>query len=329
MHALLRCSARVFWTTLSAFLLAAAWAAPAAAEFDGCQDSGSEPMTRADRNATLNYLRDTGRNGSAMAEYMEKDRIPICYGRTPKGKSGYYLSKKKRIAGWTRDSSSIVLHDDLKSASPESVGETLYHEYVHRLQDKAGAFHGDCPTHSKKGFDKAMGYLESETGSGAIDETVKYRRTAFARGKSARLELKPGGGKPSTSALASYVRPRHTRLRGAVTARSARRSRRSSVRSSVGRRKLRPIRYGSFGSRTMSVSRGAPRRMLRSLGSRSGARGGSRFSSRIGAGSPSRVRSLRSVSGRSTRASSGYRSRRSARAPRKSPSRRRVFRAVH
>lgn len=118
----------------------------------------------------LAYVRDAP-DGGAMWEYVKKDPIPIVFVRLLPGVDGRYM-RAGDGRGW------VELNERLRAEPGPKVGRVLYHQYLHRLQDRAPEVvtAGDMDT--RDGYAIAMRQLREEIRPGGAypDAPPEVRR---------------------------------------------------------------------------------------------------------------------------------------------------------
>lgn len=102
----------------------------------------------------LAYVRDAA-DGGALWAYIRKDPIPVVFARLLPGVEGRYM-KGPDGRGW------VELNERLRGESAERVGRVLYHQYIHRLQDRAAEVVVADEMDSFDGYMIAMKQLRAE-----------------------------------------------------------------------------------------------------------------------------------------------------------------------
>lgn len=102
----------------------------------------------------LAYVRDAP-DGGAMWEFVRKDPIPIVFARLLPGVEGRYI-KAADGRGW------VELNERLRNEPGPRVGKALYHQYLHRLQDRAPQLVAPDEMDTLDGYVVAMRQLREE-----------------------------------------------------------------------------------------------------------------------------------------------------------------------
>ena len=97
----------------------------------------------------LSWVRDAG-DGGALWDYVRRDPIPVVLARLPLGVDGRYVRKQGKA--W------IELSDRLQT----ELGREVYHQYIHRLQDRSPELVTAAQAETSAGYQAAMRYLRSQ-----------------------------------------------------------------------------------------------------------------------------------------------------------------------
>jgi len=155
--------------------------------------------------AAVAYLSRSGEDGRAMADYMARDPLPITFGNPLPGKAGEYRSSWiMNGARRTIVDARIVLDHKLRSGGVETIGEVLYHEYIHRLQDRFDPQGMRARPHSSEGFDRALGELRREVGA-----PKDLRSSGAARRRCIMFASNPNPRRPDEALAAAMPEPMH------------------------------------------------------------------------------------------------------------------------
>ena len=100
----------------------------------------------------LTWVRDAS-DDRALWDYIRKDPIPVVFARLPLGVAGAYVRSRGRA--W------IELSNLLQNGPAEVIGRELYHQYIHRLQDRSPERIMVAQTETAAGYAVAMRYLRS------------------------------------------------------------------------------------------------------------------------------------------------------------------------
>lgn len=101
----------------------------------------------------LTYVRDAG-DGGALWDYLRRDPVPVVFARLPLGVDSRYVRKQGKA--W------IELSDRLHGERGPALGRELYHQYIHRLQDRSPELVTAAEAETVVGYRTAMRYLRSQ-----------------------------------------------------------------------------------------------------------------------------------------------------------------------
>lgn len=119
----------------------------------------------------LAWVRDAD-DGRALWDYIRRDPIPIAFARLPLGVTGNYVRSQGKA--W------IELNEHMRGDPPEALGRELYHQYIHRLQDRAPERVALAQLETAAGYRVAMRYLGSTVRrQGPLPQAPPEVRAAF------------------------------------------------------------------------------------------------------------------------------------------------------